>query len=162
MWLLQILGSEPFDGSPIPPGSSSLSQSLSFFLKELSFLVFVIFSASKNHLYKTYVFPSERHTYREKDREKDLPLLAHFPHGCNGWSGAILKPGASSRSSMWMQGPKTWDILCCFPKPLADSWVQSGTDRAGTDITGRGLAYCTTMPAPHSAFLSPRISLVRL
>lgn len=39
------------------------------------------------------------------------------------------RAGASSRSLMWVQGPRTWAIFFCFPVLLLGSWIEKWSNQ---------------------------------
>lgn len=76
-------------------------------------------------------------------------LLTRSLHGCSGQDWARLKPGASSISPMWVQGPqRLGPTSIVFPCTLAGSWFRSGAARILTDAR-MGDQHCN--PLHHSA-----------
>lgn len=71
----------------------------------------------------------------EKSWLKFGATLVNSPNGQNGW---VLKQSKPRELLLGLPHgfriPKTWTLLCCFPKPQAGVWITNG--EAGTHLYG--------------------------
>lgn len=116
----------------------------------------------QTHTFK-YLFTLNAELQRERERVHTHTQIIHplvYSQGCNrqGWAKLSLEPGASLRSSMWVQGPMHFCHLVLLCQARSRSW--NGSDAART-WTGTLMEYgCPKWLYPLYQQTSPAVLFV--